>query len=116
MAELITQRIQRNAAELRLPAIAANPDELIERAETAQLGYREFLDLVLESEVGELDGRRYQARLKMAGVPHHKKLDDFDATFQPELDPRPPRSSTGSCTTPGCSPSTARASGSRAAS
>ena len=41
MAELITQRIQRNAGELRLHAIAENPDELIERADAAQLGYRE---------------------------------------------------------------------------
>lgn len=86
MAELITQRIQRNAAELRLHAIAENPDELIERAEAAQLGYREFLDLLLESEVGVLEGRRYQARLKMAGLPHHKTLDEFDTSFQPELD------------------------------
>jgi DNA replication protein DnaC len=70
------------------PAIAANPDELIERAETAELGYREFLDLILESEVGELEGRRYQARLKMAGLPHHKTLNEFDHTFQPELDPK----------------------------
>ncbi len=86
MAELITQRIRRNAAELRLHAIAEDPDELIERAEHAQLGYREFLDLLLESEVGVLEGRRYQARLKMAGLPHHKTLDDFDISFQPELD------------------------------
>jgi len=56
MAELITERIRRNAAELRLHAIASDPDELIERAETAQLGYREFLDLVLESELGVLEG------------------------------------------------------------
>jgi hypothetical protein len=35
-------------AESRAPAIS----ELIGRAEMAQLGYREFLDLVLESEVG----------------------------------------------------------------
>src|SRR4051812_42843469 len=69
MAELITQRIQRNANELRLHAIAENPDELIERAEQAELGYREFLDLLLESEVGVLEGRHYQARLKMAGLP-----------------------------------------------
>jgi len=88
MAELITQRIRRNAAELRLHAIAENPDELIERAETAKLGYREFLDLVLESEVGVLEGRRYQSRLKMAGLPHHKTLDEFDVAFQPELDPK----------------------------
>jgi hypothetical protein len=45
MAELITQRIRRNAAELRLHGISENPDELIDRAEAAQLGYREFLDL-----------------------------------------------------------------------
>src|SRR3982750_4888676 len=91
MAELITQRIQRNANELRLHAIAENPDELIERAEHAQLGYREFLDLLLESEVGVLEGRRYQARLKMAGLPHHKTLDEFDTSFQPELDAKAPR-------------------------
>lgn len=88
MAELITQRILRNAAELRLHGLAENPDELIGRAEAAKLGYREFLDLVLESEVGVLDGRRYQARLKMAGLPHHKTLDDFDVAFQPDLDPK----------------------------
>ncbi len=86
MAELITHRIRRNASELRLHAIAEDPDELIERAEAAQLGYREFLDLLLESEVGVLEGRRYQARLKMAGLPHHKTLDDFDTSFQPDLD------------------------------
>src|SRR5215211_4748676 len=88
MAELITQRIRRNAGELRLHGIAENPDELIDRAEQAQLGYREFLDLLLESEVGVLEGRRYQARLKMAGLPHHKTLDEFETAFQPELDPK----------------------------
>src|SRR3954449_7916430 len=88
MAEMITQRIRRNAAELRLHAIAESPDDLIERAEHAQLGYREFLDLVLESEVGVLEGRRYQSRLKMAGLPHHKTLDEFDIAFQPDLDPK----------------------------
>jgi hypothetical protein len=48
MAELITQRIPRNAAELRLHAVAANPDEVIDRAEHAQVGYRAFLDVILE--------------------------------------------------------------------
>jgi len=88
MAELITQRIRRNAAELKLHGICEDPDELVDRAEAAQLGYREFLDLILETEVGVLDGRRYQARLKMAGLPHHKTLDEFDLSFQPDLDPK----------------------------
>jgi len=86
--ELITERIRRNARELRLFGIADDPDELIDRAEQAQLGYREFLDLLLEAEIGVLEGRRYAARLKMAGLPHHKTLEEFDVAFQPELDPK----------------------------
>lgn len=88
MAELLNERIRRNAGELRLHGIAESPDELIGRAEDEELGYREFLDLVLESEVGVLEGRRYAQRLKAAALPHHKTLDDFDASFQPELDPK----------------------------
>ena len=88
MAELITERIRRNTTKLRLHAIAGDPDELIDRAEHDQLGYREFLDLVLEAEVGVLEGRRYQSRLKMAGLAHHKTRDDFDVAFQPDLDPQ----------------------------
>lgn len=88
MAELISERIRRNACELRLYGVADDPDELISRAEEAKLGYREFLDLLLESEAGMLEGRRYTARLKMAALPHHKTLDDFDISFQPELDPK----------------------------
>ena len=88
MPELITERIRRNATELRLHGLAESPDELIDRAEQHKLGYREFLDLVLESEAGVLEGRRYASRLKMAGLPHHKTLDEFDIGFQPELDPK----------------------------
>jgi DNA replication protein DnaC len=88
MAELITERIRRNTTKLRLHAIAGDPDELIDCAKHDQLGYREFLDLVLEAEVGVLEGRRYQSRLKMAGLAHHKTRDDFDVAFQPDLDPK----------------------------
>jgi DNA replication protein DnaC len=88
VAELISQRIRRNARELKLYGLLESADALIARAEQARLGYREFLDLVLEDEAGVLEGRRYQSRLKLAGLPHHKTLDEFDASFQPELDPK----------------------------
>lgn len=88
MAEMLNERIRRNAGELRLHGIAESPDVLIDRAEAEDRGYREFLDLVLESEIGVLEGRRYSQRLKMAGLPHHKTLDEFDVSFQPELDPK----------------------------
>lgn len=88
MAELLTERIRRNARELKLLSLAEDPDPLVERAEQAKLGYREFLDLVLEEEVGVLEGRRYAARLKLSALPHRKTLADFDLAFQPELDPK----------------------------
>jgi DNA replication protein DnaC len=88
MGELITERITTNARELKLLGLAETADELVDRAEQAKLGYREFLDLVLETEIGVLEGRRYASRLKMSGLPHHKTLDEFDASFQPELDPK----------------------------
>jgi DNA replication protein DnaC len=82
VAELITERIACNARELKLLGLAESADELIDRAERATL------DLVLESEVGVLEGRRYASRLKLSALPHHKTLDEFDAAFQPELDPK----------------------------
>ncbi len=88
MGELISQRIARNARELKLHTLAEAADELVDRAEQAKLGYREFLDLVLESEVGALEGRRYASRLKLSALPHHKTLDEFDVSSQPELDPK----------------------------
>jgi DNA replication protein DnaC len=88
MGELISERIKRNARELKLYGLADTADELVDRAEAGKLGYREFLDLILESEVGVLEGRRYASRLKLSGLPHHKTLDEFDASFQPELDPK----------------------------
>ncbi len=88
MSELVTDRIRTHAERLRLTHIAESADALIERAETAEMGYREFLDLALEDEVGVREGRRFRNALKLSGLPHHKGLDEFDFAFQPELDAR----------------------------
>jgi IstB-like ATP binding protein len=88
VAETITERIVRNARELKLFGLAESSDELVERAEEGKLGYREFLDLVLEEEYSVVEGRRYASRLKLSALPNHKTLSEFDASFQPELDPK----------------------------
>jgi DNA replication protein DnaC len=82
------RRCRRCKRELKLYGVAEAADSLIARAEREGLGYREFLDLCLEDEVGVLEGRRYASRLKLSALPHHKTLDDFGPAFQPELDPR----------------------------
>jgi DNA replication protein DnaC len=52
------------------------------------MGYLDFLDLLLEEEVGLREGRRFRNALKLSGLPHHKGLDGFDFAFQPDLDAR----------------------------
>ena len=47
MSELVTQRIQASATKLKLLHLAETVDVLITRAQEGQVGYREFLDLVL---------------------------------------------------------------------
>jgi DNA replication protein DnaC len=85
---MMSERIRRNARELKLLGLSENLDDLVGRAEEGNLGYREFLDLLLEEEVGVVEGRKYASRLKLSGLPSRKTLSEFDATFQPELDPK----------------------------
>ena len=88
MSGLVADRIRASALRLSLAHLAEEAEALATRAEQAKLGYLEFLDLVLEEEVGTREGRRFRNALKLSGLPHHKTLDEFDFAFQPELDPR----------------------------
>ncbi len=88
MSELVATRIREHAERLRLAHLAEGLDGLVDRAEQQTMGYLDFLDLVLEEEVGVREGRRFRNALKLSGLPHHKGLDTFDFAFQPELDAR----------------------------
>jgi DNA replication protein DnaC len=50
--------------------------------------YLDFLDLVLSEELAVRDDRRFRQGLRLSKLPHHKTLDDYDFSFQPDLDPR----------------------------
>jgi DNA replication protein DnaC len=88
MSEFTTTRIRDTAVKLGLPHLAEHLPDLVSRAETAKMGYLDFLDLALGEEAGRKDGRRFHNALNTSGLPHHKTLDDFDFTFQPDLDVR----------------------------
>jgi DNA replication protein DnaC len=88
MSELTASRVREHAERLHLPHLGENLDALLARAEQATMGYLEFIDLVLEDEVGVREGRRFANALKLSGLPHHKSLDAFDFAFQPDLDAR----------------------------
>jgi DNA replication protein DnaC len=88
MSELVASRVREHAERLHLPHLGENLDALVTRAEQATMGYLEFIDLVLEDEVGVREGRRFANALKLSGLPHHKSLDAFDFAFHPDLDAR----------------------------
>ena len=88
MSELVATRIREHAERLRLAHLGENLEALVARAEQATMGYLDFVDLVLEEELGLREGRRFRNALKLSGLPHHKGLDAFDFAFQPDLDAR----------------------------
>ncbi|MCX4564430.1 IS21-like element helper ATPase IstB [Streptomyces phaeochromogenes] len=88
MSELTGNRIRTTAGKLGLPHLAETINEYTRRADEAKLGYLDFLDLVLSEELAVRDDRRFRQGLRLSKLPHHKTLDEYDFSFQPELDPR----------------------------
>ncbi|RKE05039.1 IS21-like element helper ATPase IstB [Streptomyces sp. TLI_171] len=88
MSELVSNRIRTMAGKLGLPHLADGLSQYAKRADEAKMGYLDFLDLVLSEELGVRDDRRFRQGLRLSKLPHHKTLDDYDFSFQPELDPR----------------------------
>jgi DNA replication protein DnaC len=70
--------IESCALSLRLPAVRRLGSSLAKEAERQNLTYEEFLAKVLLAEVDERDERRRQRRVKAAGFPRLKLLEDFD--------------------------------------
>lgn len=88
MSALVTTRIRDHASRLGLSHLTDTISQLVARAEAEQMGYLDFVDLLLGEECGLREGRRFHNALKLSGLPHHKTLDEFDYTFQPGLEPR----------------------------
>ncbi|MFB8201496.1 IS21-like element helper ATPase IstB [Kitasatospora purpeofusca] len=84
MSQLVSARIRTMAAKLGLPHVAESLNQYAQRADEAKMGYLDFLDLVLAEELAVRDDRRFRQNLRLS----HKTLDDYDFSFQPELDPR----------------------------
>lgn len=87
-SELVSTRIRNTAGKLGLPHLAETINEYARRADEGKLGYLDFLDLVLSEELAVRDDRRFRQGLRLSRLPHHKTLDEYDFSFQPDLDPR----------------------------
>ncbi|MET7889544.1 IS21-like element helper ATPase IstB [Streptomyces avermitilis] len=88
MSELTSNRIRATAGKLGLPHLAEALNQYIQRADEAKMGYLELIDLVLAEELAVRDDRRFRNGLRLSKLPHHKTLEDYDFSFQPDLAPR----------------------------
>jgi DNA replication protein DnaC len=59
-----------------------------EEAAAHNISYLEFLDKLLQEELAAKRDRFIRMRTRMAHLPYHKTLDQFDFSFQPSIDER----------------------------
>lgn len=72
---------------LRLPAIHRNYLTLAREAEANNAGYLDYLRALLENEVAQRDESSMRHRLRQAQFPYEKRLEDFNCSFVPTLQP-----------------------------
>jgi hypothetical protein len=65
MTQLVTTRIRACADRLGLTHLGEVVDQLAARADTEQMGYLDFLDLLLQEELGLRESRRCWAPFPM---------------------------------------------------
>jgi DNA replication protein DnaC len=70
---------------LRLPTIRARFNEIADAAAREQLSYRGFLAELLITECEDRARRRSERRIRAAGFPREKWLQDFDFTANPTV-------------------------------
>jgi len=83
---LVMDRIESNLTRLRLSQIKEILERVIKTAEEQSKSYLSFLDDLLEEEVANKEQRRIETAIKTSGLPFIKSIDEFDFTFQPNLD------------------------------
>jgi DNA replication protein DnaC len=72
---------------LRLPTIREQHARIAEAAARQKAGYKGFLVELLAMECDEREDRRRVRLIREAGFPRAKRLDDFDFTANPLIDP-----------------------------
>ena len=87
MSALIYERVHDNLNRLKLTTIEALLDNYLEIAAKEEWSTLELLDCLLDQEVKSKEERALEFRMRLAAFPMEKRLEDFDVSFQPSLDP-----------------------------
>lgn len=83
---LVEERVRLELERLRLTRMAEVLDRLCEEASRGEVSYLDFLDQLLQEEQGARYERNVAMKTKLAHLPYHKTMADFDYGFQPSVD------------------------------
>jgi DNA replication protein DnaC len=78
-------QLQTKLKEYRLSGIVKNLETRLKQAQEDNLGYSEFLELLLEDETNQRSDNKRRRLYKNAKLPFEKGLEDFDFSFQPTV-------------------------------
>jgi len=85
---IVLERTRQALETLGMTQAAAVLDSRLEAAAGRQLTYLDFLDDLLAAELEARRERYLKTRIRLAHLPFHKTLEQFDFSFQPSIDER----------------------------
>jgi DNA replication protein DnaC len=83
---LVEEQVRLSLDRLRLDRALEVLSRVAEEASTKQVSYLEFLDQLLQEELVARFERNVAMKTKLAHLPYHKTMNDFDYSFQPSVD------------------------------
>jgi len=87
VSALVYELVHDNLKQLKLTTSDEYLDNYLEITATEERSTLEVLDHLLAQEVKSKEDRAREFRMKLTGSPMEKRLEDFDVSFQPSLDP-----------------------------
>ncbi len=85
---LLMEHLKEKLRQLRLLTLAQSLESRNQYALGQQISYLDFLELLLEDEWSARQSQAYQKRLSSSRLSAQKQLDNYDFSYQPELDKR----------------------------
>lgn len=86
MSELVMDRIEEHLERLKLTRVKEILQDVTKKAQEQEMSHLGYLDRLLGEEVSSKEDRRVKTSLKIAGLPFEKTIEQYDFTFNPEMD------------------------------
>lgn len=82
------EQLLRNLRQLRLSRVAEVLDGHTKQAIDGNISYLDFLNGLIEEAVAARQSNSLARRIRLAGLPYVKTMEQFDVSFQPSIDSR----------------------------